>query len=97
MLSTGRGEWVYPLHSRITSVCRNRDEHYQHHDKRNQNHHHIRWTRDGGPLPVLDFDFKDLEGIKTILTPDVTITNELKEIKIERNKKPQRDQNNTHP
>jgi len=29
-----------------------------------------RWTREGGPLPVLDFDFKDLEGIKTILTPE---------------------------
>ena len=25
-------------------------------------------------MPVLDFDFKDLEGIKTILTPEVTIT-----------------------
>lgn len=27
------------------------------------------WTRDGNPLPVLDFNFKDMEGIKTILTP----------------------------
>ena len=22
------------------------------------------WTRDGNPLPVLDFNFKDMEGIK---------------------------------
>jgi len=30
-----------------------------------------RWTRNGGePLPVLDFNFKDMEGIKTILTPE---------------------------
>lgn len=30
-----------------------------------------RWTRgQGGPLPVLDFNFKDMEGIKTILTPE---------------------------
>ena len=33
-----------------------------------------RATREGGPLPVLDFDFKDLEGIKTILTPEVNST-----------------------
>ena len=25
---------------------------------------YLRWTRDGGPLPVLDFNFKDMEGIK---------------------------------
>ncbi|CAH1797396.1 unnamed protein product [Owenia fusiformis] len=30
-----------------------------------------RWTRNGGkPLPVLDFNFKDMEGIKTILTDE---------------------------
>lgn len=30
-----------------------------------------KWTRNGGkPLPVLDFNFKDMEGIKTILTPE---------------------------
>ncbi|KAH9519045.1 hypothetical protein Btru_008990 [Bulinus truncatus] len=29
-----------------------------------------RWTRDGEPLPVLDFNFKDMEGIKTILTAE---------------------------
>ncbi|CAL1543238.1 unnamed protein product [Lymnaea stagnalis] len=29
-----------------------------------------KWTRDGQPLPVLDFNFKDMEGIKTILTPE---------------------------
>ncbi|KAF6028151.1 hypothetical protein EB796_013549 [Bugula neritina] len=30
-----------------------------------------RWTRDGGkPLPVVDFDFKDMESIKTILTEE---------------------------
>lgn len=29
-----------------------------------------RWNRDGKPLPVLDFNFKDMEGIKTILTPE---------------------------
>lgn len=30
-----------------------------------------RWTRNnGGPLPVLDFNFKDMEGIKTILTEE---------------------------
>ena len=28
------------------------------------------WTRDGAPLPVLDFDFKYLESIKSILTPE---------------------------
>ncbi|XP_013408363.2 uncharacterized protein LOC106172273 [Lingula anatina] len=30
----------------------------------------LRWTRDGGPLPVLDFNFKDMEGIKTILSEE---------------------------
>ncbi|XP_059145483.1 phytanoyl-CoA dioxygenase domain-containing protein 1-like [Physella acuta] len=29
-----------------------------------------RWTRNGGPLPVLDFNFKDMEGIRTILTSE---------------------------
>ncbi|KAK3586616.1 hypothetical protein CHS0354_029495 [Potamilus streckersoni] len=29
-----------------------------------------RWTRDGGPLPVTDFNFKDMESIKTILTEE---------------------------
>ncbi|PVD32052.1 hypothetical protein C0Q70_07479 [Pomacea canaliculata] len=30
-----------------------------------------RWTRNnGGPLPVLDFNFKDMEGIKSILTEE---------------------------
>ena len=28
----------------------------------------FRWTREGNPLPVTDFDFKDMESIKTILT-----------------------------
>lgn len=28
------------------------------------------WTRDGEPLPVLDFNFKDMESIKTILTEE---------------------------
>lgn len=31
---------------------------------------YFRWLREGQPLPVLDFNFKDMEGIKTILTPD---------------------------
>lgn len=29
-----------------------------------------RWTRNGEPLPVLDFNFKDMESIKTILTDE---------------------------
>lgn len=29
-----------------------------------------RWNRNGQPLPVLDFNFKDMEGIKTILTKE---------------------------
>ncbi|XP_033641642.1 phytanoyl-CoA dioxygenase, peroxisomal-like [Asterias rubens] len=29
-----------------------------------------RWTRHGGPLPVTDFDFKDMESIQTILTDE---------------------------
>ena len=54
-------------------------DHHQHHHHKRYHHRHphhlriIRWTRDGGPLPVLDFDFKDLEGIKTILTPEVIV------------------------
>ncbi|CAL4062530.1 unnamed protein product [Meganyctiphanes norvegica] len=29
-----------------------------------------RWTRNGNPLPVTDFNFKDMESIKTILTEE---------------------------
>ncbi|XP_072049050.1 phytanoyl-CoA dioxygenase domain-containing protein 1 homolog [Amphiura filiformis] len=29
-----------------------------------------RWTRNGNPLPVTDFNFKDMESIKTILTDE---------------------------